>query len=126
MTLDDAFTRQFAQEWVAAWNSRDIEAILAHYADDIIFHSPRIRIVMGADIATVRGKSELRNYWARAIAAAPALRFTLRARLASSDAVTLLYDNHRQERVAETFIFNASGLVQESVAAYAREDSPAP
>lgn len=26
---------QFAEEWVAAWNSRDLGRILPHYADDV-------------------------------------------------------------------------------------------
>ncbi len=30
----------FAQEWLNAWNSHDLEAIMAHYAEDVIFYSP--------------------------------------------------------------------------------------
>jgi ketosteroid isomerase-like protein len=35
VTIDD-----FAHEWIGAWNSRDLERILAHYADDVVFRSP--------------------------------------------------------------------------------------
>ena len=31
----------FAREWIAGWNARDLAAILAHYADDVIFSSPK-------------------------------------------------------------------------------------
>ena len=38
--------------------------------------------------------------------------------LTSSDAITLLYTNHREELVAETFLFDDDGEVRGSVAAY--------
>ena len=30
----------FANHWIKAWNSHDLEAILSHYAEDIVFLSP--------------------------------------------------------------------------------------
>jgi hypothetical protein len=36
-----------------------------------------------------------------------------------SDALTILYTNHRQQAVAETFVFGTDGKVARSVAAYA-------
>ena len=125
MSLDEAYANAFTHEWLDAWNCRALDAILGHYAQDVVFHSPRIRIVTGRDVDTLRGKAALRDYWARAIAAAPTLHFTHRATFLSSDAITILYDNHREERVAETFVFNAGRLVQESVAAYTRGGLPA-
>jgi hypothetical protein len=38
---------------------------------------------------------------------------------AGSNALTILYTNHRHQAVAETFIFGADGKVARSVAAYA-------
>jgi ketosteroid isomerase-like protein len=32
--------QEFAAKWLDAWNGHDIEAILSHYADDIVFLSP--------------------------------------------------------------------------------------
>ncbi len=32
MDLEEA--RGFAEHWIAAWNSHDIDAVLAHYTDD--------------------------------------------------------------------------------------------
>jgi ketosteroid isomerase-like protein len=111
--------RKFTGEWIAAWNGRDLDAVLAHYCDDIVFHSPRIAQVMGERWAAVHGKAELSDYWSRALAAAPHLHFELEEVLLGSDCLTILYRNHRQQRVAETFLFDESGLVTESFAAYA-------
>jgi ketosteroid isomerase-like protein len=34
---------EFARRWIAAWNERDVEAVLRHYADDVIVTSPTAR-----------------------------------------------------------------------------------
>ena len=40
--ISPQFAAQFAEEWVAVWNSRDLDRILAHYADDFEMASPYI------------------------------------------------------------------------------------
>jgi hypothetical protein len=109
----------FAREWVKAWNDHDLEAILSHYTDDVVFHSPRIKLVIGRDVVSLSGKDALRDYWGRALAMARDLYFEIDQVLAGSDALTILYTNHRQQTVAETFVFGAGGKIVVSVAAYA-------
>jgi len=116
--LDRVFSESFARDWLSAWNDRDIDRILSHYADDVVFHSPRIALVMGNGAATVRGKKALRVYWTEALARARQLFFELDDILVSSGALTILYTNHREEKVAETFVFNSDGEVSLSIAAY--------
>lgn len=116
--LDKAKADAFARAWVAAWNDRDIDRILSHYADNVVFHSPRIALVLGGGAASVRGKAALRDYWTKALERSSTLYFELDTVLTSSDAITLLYTNHREELVAETFLFDGEGEVCESVAAY--------
>ena len=38
--MDASTAEAFAEEWVAAWNARDLDRILAHYAPDIVFRAP--------------------------------------------------------------------------------------
>ena len=40
--IDHAFAADFAREWIAAWNSHDLERIFAHYTDDFSMSSPLI------------------------------------------------------------------------------------
>jgi ketosteroid isomerase-like protein len=110
--IDRTFAEHFAKEWIDAWNAHDLDAILAHYADDVVFHSPRIALVMGEQIDLVAGKPALARYWRKALANARDLHFTF-------DSLTIAYRNHRGQSVAETFVFDASGLVKESIATYA-------
>ena len=55
--IDSTWAHEFAREWIAAWNSHDLELILSHYADDFEMaslspHRPRTealrRILLGA------------------------------------------------------------------------------
>lgn len=117
--IDADFAQRFAREWVKVWNDHDLEAILSHYADDVVFHSPRIRMVTGRDVDVVTGKAELRAYWGRALEQARDLFFEIDQVFTGSDALTIVYTNHRQQMVSETFVFGAGGKVTRSIAAYA-------
>jgi hypothetical protein len=117
--IDANFAQSFAQEWVKAWNDHDLEAILSHYDDGVVFHSPRIRTVTGRDVDFVTGKAELRAYWGKALTLLRDLFFETDQVLVGSDSLTILYTNERSQYVSETFTFNAAGKVIRSVSAYA-------
>jgi steroid delta-isomerase len=70
----DAMIR-FAEDWVAAWNRRDVEAVLAHYAEEAQFTSPIARSVVGRTV--LRNKQELADYWRGALARISTLEFRL-------------------------------------------------
>src|SRR5690349_6814968 len=63
--------RAFTAAWRHAWNDRDLEAILAHYADDIELSSPLVVHVLGEASGVVCGKERLRDYFGRVLAAFP-------------------------------------------------------
>jgi ketosteroid isomerase-like protein len=109
----------FAEEWIAAWNERDLDRILSHYADNVVFRSPRIELITGDTTCVVRGIDALRAYWQQAFNRNPDLRFELERVYASKDAITIAYRNHRGQNAAETLIFDEQGLVAEGLAAYA-------
>ena len=116
--IDADKAQAFAREWVKAWNDHDLEAILSHYAEDVVFHSPRIRMVTGRDVDSVSGKAALRDYWGTALNRLRNLYFEIDQVLSGSDALTILYTNERSQQVAETFIFGDNGKVVRSIAAY--------
>lgn len=116
--MDASQAQAFAREWVRCWNDHDLAAILSHYADDCVFHSPRIRLVTGANCDSVTGKAALELYWREALARSRDLFFDIDQILVGSDALTIIYTNQRTESVAETFIFDGSGRVKTSVATY--------
>jgi ketosteroid isomerase-like protein len=117
--IDRQRALHFAAEWIAAWNGHDLDAILRHYADDVVFHSPRIAVVTGEPIALVSGKPALARYWREALRQATDLRFELDRVYVGSDSISIAYRNQRSQHVTETFVFDGDGLVAESVATYA-------
>ena len=107
-------TPAFATEWAAAWNRRDVEAVLAHFHDDVIFTSPTALAVVGS--ATVRGKRALRDYWNTAMGRITALHFTVDRALWDPQrrelAIVYIADiEGKSRRVSENLVFDESGLV---------------
>ncbi|MFO0549122.1 MAG: nuclear transport factor 2 family protein [Polyangiaceae bacterium] len=105
---------EFAMQWAAAWNARDLDRVLAHFADDIEFTSPRAVEVVGAP--TIRGKAALRSYWERALAQVGSLSFTVERVLFDEELreVAIVYTSvidGRSRRVSENLIFGDGALV---------------
>lgn len=104
----------FAARWADAWNRRDIEAVLEHFTDDVVFTSPTALTITGKP--TIRGKAGLRAYWAAALARISSLRFTVDRVLWDpvSRELAILYTsdiNGTVKKVSENLAFNDDGLV---------------
>jgi ketosteroid isomerase-like protein len=125
--IETAFAQQFAAEWIAAWNSHDLERILSHYTEDFEMRSPIIVERMRVATGVLHGKEAVRTYWGRALAAAPNLRFELHDVLVGIDAIVLYYHNFtRGKMVAESLTFNAERQVMRAAAHYGRRVSHPP
>jgi hypothetical protein len=112
----NSIPQAFADEWIAAWNSHDLERVLSHYASDIVFLSPNAQRLVGN--GRVLGISALRSYWEKGLASQPGLKFELLNVLTGHECLTILYRNHRSQQVAETFEFGADGKAIRSFACY--------
>ena len=114
--LTEAAAQQFARDWIAAWNRRDAEAVLAHYAEDAVFISPKAERILGNGL--VEGKAALRSYWQAALARSKKLEFTLEAASYSprSETLTVLYqasvDGQPPVRAGEIMRFRAGRIVR--------------
>ena len=102
----------FAREWIAAWNHRDLDRILAHYHDDVTFSSPLIVRFDVDATGTLHGKPRLRDYFAGALERSPNLRFTLRQTFVGVDSLALLYDTHRGWPGVETMALRGDLVVR--------------
>ena len=76
--MDQTEARAFAEQWVSDWNAHDVDALLAHFTDDVVFTSPMAIRLLGGD-GVVRGKEALRKYWSEGIRLIPDLRFEVLA-----------------------------------------------
>jgi hypothetical protein len=116
--LTKDFADTFAREWIEAWNSRDLDRILAHYTDDFEMSSPVIMQVAGEPSGRLRGKDAVGAYWAKALAANPQLHFELITALFGINSIVIYYRGARG-LAAELFEFDENRLVRRSAAHYA-------
>ncbi|MGY4643220.1 nuclear transport factor 2 family protein [Cellulomonas sp. URHB0016] len=122
MTMPDPTA--FAASWVAAWNAHDVEAVLAHFHDDVVFSSPYAARLMPETGGVVRGKDALRRYWSEGLRRSPDLQFAVERVLTGVDVLVISYRNHRGDLVDEVLVL-ADGLVAEGHATYQAADDPA-
>ena len=67
----------FARQWVAAWNSHDLDAIMSHYDAAVVLISPVAAKILDDPSGTVEGNAALRNYFERGLELYPNLHFEL-------------------------------------------------
>jgi ketosteroid isomerase-like protein len=106
----------FADAWEAAWNSHDLDRILAHYSAAVIFRSQKAMRLVGR--GELHGKAALRDYWGRALAAQPDLSFVVVDVLHGHGMLVITYRNQRDVLAAETLRFGPDGLVVEASACH--------
>jgi ketosteroid isomerase-like protein len=85
--------QQFASDWIAAWNSHDLDLILSHYTDDFEMSSPKIITLMNEPSGRLRGKSAVRSYWKHALELRPDLHFRFLEVFAGVDTICLRYES---------------------------------
>jgi ketosteroid isomerase-like protein len=116
MTRDEAWS--LANDWAAAWNAHDLDAILEHYDDAVELTSPVAARLLGAPDGKVVGKANLRAYFQRGVEAFPELHFHLEDVLWGLNSVVLYYTNQKGTRTAEFMELSSSGKVARVVANY--------
>ena len=116
--LEKTFAEHFATEWIAAWNSHDLDRVLSHYADDFEMSSPYIAQIAGEASGKLKGKKAVGAYWARGLVLVPDLHFELVSTLVGANSITLYYKGHRG-MAAEVFIFGPDQKVAAAFAHYA-------
>ena len=117
--IDRAWAKQFAEDWIEAWNAHDLERILSHYTDDFVMSSPLIIERMGVAEGVLKGKDAVRPYWQQGLEARPPLHFDLRDVLVGVNTIAIYYHSTTLNRmVAEIVTLNAQGQVVSGAGLY--------
>lgn len=101
---------EFAREWEAAWNRHDLEAILKHFHEEVVFTSPVAKQIGFAPDGVVNGKAALRRYWTTGLALQPDIRFEVTAVYKGVDTLVIGFKNQKGMDRAEVLTFK-DGLV---------------
>lgn len=96
----------FAEEWCDAWNAHDLDRVLSHFHDDVVFTSPVAAAILPETRGQVRGKEALRAYWSEGLRRIPDLHFTVERVFAGVGMIVIQYRNQRGVSVSEVLIFD--------------------
>jgi ketosteroid isomerase-like protein len=99
---------QWADEWLNAWNMRDLEQLLGLYADGIELHSPMAKVY--ATGGTIKGKEALRAYWGEVMRRIPKLALEKIAVYSGHRALALHYRDENGRNCIESVLFDDQGL----------------
>jgi len=116
--LTEAEVRKFADDWIRAWNSHDLEAIMSHYAPEVVLTSPTAAKLLGDSSGTIKGKQAVRSYFERGLQAFPNLTFELLDVMWGISSVVLYYLNQKGTKTAEFMELDANQKVSRVVANY--------
>ena len=109
---------KFAAEWVEAWNTHDLDRLLAHFAEDVVWSSPLVAGFTGDESGTLHGKAALRAYYAEGLRRIPDLRSEVLSVRVGVAGLVINYRNQAGGEVSEVLILR-DGLVVEGHGTYA-------
>ena len=120
-SLPQASPRVYAEQWIANWNRKDVEAVLAHFSEDVVFTSPRAASIMSS--TRLDGKAKLREYWTRALAQIRTIQFALDYVIRDGDRLSIVYTaemDGKRIRAVEFLVFGSDGLIHQGEGMYAQ------
>ena len=107
----------FAEDWLEAWNRHDVESVLTHFHDDVVFTSPVAAQVVPDSGGLITGKAALRRYWNAALRTIPDLHFEIIGVYRGESVLVIHYRNQRGGLVNEVLEFD-DGLVRRGHGTY--------
>ncbi len=114
--LNDAEALAFGRKHVEVWNGHDLDAILELYTESAELVSPLAGLLHGE--STIRGRSALREYFARGLEKYPELEFEIIDTFRCQSSVTLLYYGAARKRVAEVMFLREDHKIERVFAHY--------
>jgi ketosteroid isomerase-like protein len=113
---DPAYCAALGKQWIDAWNSHDLERVLALYSDDSEMTSDKIPALGIDPSGTLQGKDRLRQYWRKGLDLLPNLHFNLIDVYVSPDSLVVFYQNERGAKICEYLRLNADGKIRQGSA----------
>jgi ketosteroid isomerase-like protein len=106
--IDPGEAQTFVRSWVEAWNSHDLERLLGHFADDVVFTSPVAAQLVEGSAGIIRGKAALRDYWREGLRRIPDLRFEVLDVYVGQATLVINYRNQSGKLANEVLTFDGA------------------
>ena len=116
--LSEQQAQTFAKDWIESWNSHDLDRILTHYSDDFEITTPMIKTFLGIETGTLKGKQNIKEYWAEALEKLPDLYLELVDVVISIESIALYYKTVMGKMAIEVMFFDSSGNINKAIAHY--------
>jgi hypothetical protein len=100
-----------AGDWVQAWHRHDLDGIMAHYAEDVVFTSPFVATLANEPTVELRSAIAVRANFLKGLAAYPHLRFGRLDVLTGMSSMTVYYRSVKDKVAAEVMSLNVNGLI---------------
>lgn len=113
--------RRFAQNWVQAWNSHDIDSILTFYAPEVVLISPLVAKILQNPSCTVSGRDALRRYFSLGLELNPNLSFALLDALYGVSSLLVYFATEKGDRCGEFMELNSETKIVRVVATKASQ-----
>lgn len=112
---------ELAQKWIEDWNNHDLDAIMSHYAEEVELVSPLAVKILGDPTGKVIGKTALKAYFTKGLAANPNLNFKPIQTLIGVESIVMYY---RKDHLlsAEFVMVNREKLITQVKAHYSSLD----
>jgi ketosteroid isomerase-like protein len=123
--MDQVWGRRFVDQWLRDWNAPDLEGLLSHYSEDVVFTSPVAAQLLEESDGIVHGKDEVRNYWAEGLRRIPDLHFEVVGYYVGVQTLVINYRNQRGALVAEVLEFEGAEIVAGHGTYLSADDNPA-
>lgn len=120
--MDRLRIERAAEDWVAAWNTRDLDRVMAHYSEDVRLCSPLVVKRLGRADGWITGKAELRAYFATGMGN-PDLRFELKDVHVGVACAAIVYGRENSIDVVDCVEFDANGLINRVLACYTKGET---
>jgi ketosteroid isomerase-like protein len=117
MTYDDAAAH--AKDWIEAWNAHDLERIMSHYSQDVVFEAETVKARWGRPDGRLVGIEALRKHFALGLQLAPQLKFRLEQVFLAPSGYAVVYGRENGNRVIDCVVLNDAGLAAKVIAYYA-------
>lgn len=115
--------RALVSDWIDSWNRRDLDGIMTHYADGVVFEANTVITRWARPDGRLHGVGELREHFRRGLELAPTLQFNLESVFTSPSGYAVLYGRDNGNRVLDVVELNEEFKAINVKAFYLEEQS---
>jgi len=121
MAYELAELRGVAEDWIEAWNARDLERIMQHYAADVEFEANTVVRRWQRPDGKLRGLNELREHFRLGLELVPEIYFEIEDVFSAPSGYAVLYRRENGNRVLDVVELDGDGKARRVKAFYVGE-----